>query len=43
MIWNFIMIQSLALQKILMKFLLMFFHLTEPANEYSHPNMVSNL
>lgn len=29
------MIQSLTLQKILVKFLFMFFHPTEPANEYS--------
>lgn len=39
----FRMIQSLALEKILVKFLLMFSHFTEPDNEYSHPNMVLNL
>lgn len=42
-IWNFRMIQSLALQKDPVKFLLTFSHLIEPANEYSHPNMVLNL
>lgn len=35
--------EMMVLQKILVKFLLMYSHLKEPANEYSHPNLVLNL
>lgn len=35
--------EMMVLQKILVKFLLIYSYLKEPANEYSHPNMVLNL